>query len=278
VIANIAFHPGIFPINPVMNVAWSLSYEWFFYLSLPLGVMLLRVHKWQRWARCSFFFGCAALVLASNIAFPATFYFPLNSSRHSYVESVMFLCGLLIFEAIEARRIVQWSPRILDAMALLSGTTALVAGAIAGIVELRTTAPDPRVSEVEALLSAALFASYPIVIISALTLGTTVARMLSTRPIRWLGNMSFSFYLIHGLPLHGLGIIAARFLPNNLTGPRLWILFGVAFPFVFLLTAVCSGVLFLVVEKRFSLKDFTRSHPVPTDPASVPSRGAITAL
>jgi exopolysaccharide production protein ExoZ len=277
VIANIAFLPGIFPVMPVMNVAWSLSYEWFFYLSLPLVVLSLRLHKWQRWARCSFFFCSAVLFLGANIAFPATFYFPLNPGRESHIDAVMFVCGILIFEAIEARSAAHWKTGTFDAAAVLFGSAALLAGAITGITKMRIKAPDPRISEVEALLSAALFASYPIVVIGALSLGTRVRRALSMRPIRWLGNMSFSFYLIHGLPLHLFGMIAARFHAGSFTGPLLWTVFAGAFPVVFVVTATVSGVLFLAIEKRFSLTTFTRPHSVPADPASAVSTKASAA-
>ena len=30
--------PGLLPIKPIITVAWSLSYEWFFYLTLPYGL------------------------------------------------------------------------------------------------------------------------------------------------------------------------------------------------------------------------------------------------
>src|SRR5580704_7830585 len=31
--ANLAFLPGLFPIEPLFTVIWSLSYEWWFYVS-----------------------------------------------------------------------------------------------------------------------------------------------------------------------------------------------------------------------------------------------------
>jgi peptidoglycan/LPS O-acetylase OafA/YrhL len=36
---NVTFLPGLFPIQPIMNVAWSLSYECFFYLFLPIIIV-----------------------------------------------------------------------------------------------------------------------------------------------------------------------------------------------------------------------------------------------
>ncbi len=257
-LANVAFVPGIFPVRPVMNVAWSLSYEWFFYLLLPLLVIALGLCRWSRSARCSFFLGGAVLFLIANILFPAVFYFPDNPGRESHVEVVMFAGGILLYELVETRRMSKWNAAALDTAALLLGTGAVVAGAIAGIVKLSIAAPDPRISEVEALLSTALFIGYSTLVLSALAPHTITARALSFRPLRWLGNMSFSFYLIHGLPMHVLGIAAARLHAGSLSGPMLWIAFIAALPVAFLAAAIASTVLFLAVEKPLSLASSRR--------------------
>lgn len=260
VLANVAFLPGVFPVKPIMNVAWSLSYEWFFYLLLPLVVMAFGMCRWQRRTRCSFFLGGALLFLVANIVFPAAFYFPSNPGRESHVEAVMFAGGIVLYEIVEAQRMLRWNTAIVDAAAWILGGGAAIAGAIAGVVKLGIAAPDPRVSEVEALLSTALFIGYSALVLAALTPGTKTARALSARPVRWLGNMSFSFYLIHGLPLHVLGIAAARLHAGSLAGARLWIVFVAAIPFVFVITAATSAVLFLAVEKRLSLASSRRPH------------------
>jgi len=267
VIANVAFIPGIFPVKPVMNVAWSLSYEWFFYLTLPLLILALGLRRWTRGQRCSFFLGGAVLFLTANIIFPAKFYFPSNPGRESHVEAVMFIGGILLFELIEAETMLRWNKTVVDVAAVVLGGGAVLAGAISGIAKLRITAPDPQVAEIEALLSASLFIGYSMLVLGALTPGTRISAILSRRPIRWLGNMSFSFYLVHGLPLHALGIAAAHLHVGSLTPPMLWVVFAAAFPFVFLITAATSGVLFLAVEKRMSLAMPARKSVATPDPA-----------
>jgi peptidoglycan/LPS O-acetylase OafA/YrhL len=253
VLANVAFIPGIFPVKPIMNVAWSLSYEWFFYLLLPLVIMALGLCRWQRRTRCAFFLGGALLFLIANILFPATFYFPSNPGRETHVEAVMFAGGILLYELVEAQHLTKWKPAVLDAGAWILGAGGVLAGAASGIAKSVIAAPDARISEVEALLSASLFIGYSMLVLAALTPGTKTAQVLSARPIRWLGNMSFSFYLIHGLPLHVFGILAGRLHAGSLTGAGLWIAFVAALPFVFAATAAASAVLFLAVEKRLSL-------------------------
>jgi peptidoglycan/LPS O-acetylase OafA/YrhL len=66
--------------------------------------------------------------------------------------------------------------------------------------------------------------------------------------IRWFGNISYSYYLVHGLVLHMLltGFSAIR-LPQTLSSP--WFLLLAVFSF--LATALGGAVLFLAVEKPF---------------------------
>jgi peptidoglycan/LPS O-acetylase OafA/YrhL len=69
--------------------------------------------------------------------------------------------------------------------------------------------------------------------------------------IRWFGNMSYSYYLVHGLALHVVktGLEFAG-LPSRLdAGPlvALWL-------FSFAATVAAAATLFGVVEKRFSLR------------------------
>ena len=240
---------------PYMNnfALWSLSYEWFFYLLLPLVIMALGMCRWQRRTRCAFFLSGALLFLIANIAFPAVFYFPSNPGRETHVEAIMFAGGILLYELVETRRMTKWNAALLDGAAWVLGFGAIIAGAATGIAKNAIAAPDPRISEIEALLSAALFVGYSALVLAALTPGTKTAQILTARPIRWLGNMSFSFYLIHGLPLHAFGIIAGRLHAGALTGARLWTAFATALPFVFAATAATSAALFLAVEKRLSL-------------------------
>ncbi|HWF10354.1 MAG TPA: acyltransferase [Bryobacteraceae bacterium] len=274
VLANIAFIPGIFPVKPIMNVAWSLSYEWFFYLILPIVIMGLGLCRWQRKTRCAFFLSGALLFLIANIAFPAVFYFPGNPGRETHVEAIMFAAGILLYELVETQRMAKWNPAVVDAAAWIFGAAAIAVGAASGIAKNALTAPDARFAEIEAVLTASLFVGYFALVLAALVPGTRTARVLSARPIRWLGNMSFSFYLIHGLPLHIFGILAGRLHAGSLSGMSLWIAFAAALPFVFAGTAATSAVLFLAVEKRLSLAPHKPS--VKSD-RSAPSKG-LTAV
>ena len=44
-LANLLLLPGVFPIEPLITVAWSLSYEMFFYLVMPLIIAVLALRR-----------------------------------------------------------------------------------------------------------------------------------------------------------------------------------------------------------------------------------------
>jgi peptidoglycan/LPS O-acetylase OafA/YrhL len=54
ILQNALLLPGIFHIQPIITVAWSLSYELFYYLSLPVLVMMLGMRSWRSSRRSIF--------------------------------------------------------------------------------------------------------------------------------------------------------------------------------------------------------------------------------
>jgi peptidoglycan/LPS O-acetylase OafA/YrhL len=51
VLQNYLLLPGMFDIEPIITVAWSLSYEFFFYLSVPFIIYVLSLRNWTRASR-----------------------------------------------------------------------------------------------------------------------------------------------------------------------------------------------------------------------------------
>jgi exopolysaccharide production protein ExoZ len=68
--------------------------------------------------------------------------------------------------------------------------------------------------------------------------------------VRWLGNMSYSYYLLHGLALKACFIVLAKALPVSHYGS--W-LFWALLPLMFGLTLIPTALLFLAVERPLSL-------------------------
>jgi exopolysaccharide production protein ExoZ len=69
-------------------------------------------------------------------------------------------------------------------------------------------------------------------------------------PLRWLGNMSYSYYLIHGFVVRIGMVVLARLLP---LGMQDWV-FWVLMPILYVATLVTSSLLFILVEKPISLR------------------------
>lgn len=113
ILGNLLLLPGLFPIEPMIAVAWSLSYEMFYYLVIPVVIALLRLRGWPRGARMAAFLGVAILGIAYAFQFGG-----------GHVRLVMFVAGILLFETLESRMF----PRV-DAL----GLVALVIGM--GLIE-----------------------------------------------------------------------------------------------------------------------------------------------
>jgi peptidoglycan/LPS O-acetylase OafA/YrhL len=78
--------------------------------------------------------------------------------------------------------------------------------------------------------------------------GNPAAAAFAWTPLRWLGNMSYSYYLTHGVIVHGCMRVLARVWPGGLPGWAFW-----SAPFaIFPVTLGFAGVLFLFIEKPYS--------------------------
>ena len=68
---NIAFLPGLLPIEPLFAVNWSLSYEWWFYASATLMFSVLGLSALPKAGRIGLILGLAgALITLSALDLP----------------------------------------------------------------------------------------------------------------------------------------------------------------------------------------------------------------
>ncbi len=222
---NLALLPGIFPITPFITVAWSLSYEMFFYLAIPAMMLLLdlRARSAQWRIRLFFALGVAILVGCSLFGGP--------------VRLIMFITGILLHEALRSGKIVP--PR--DGIAVL----ALLAGVLVNAVPFALNSVGAGKLTIVAL-------SFFITCYSCFRgQSATLQRAFGWTPLRWLGNMSYSYYLVHGLTLKAAFVILAKLTPPAAHG---LLFLGGLLPLMFAVTLISSGVLFLLVERPLSLK------------------------
>lgn len=233
-VQNFLLLPGIFNINPMIMVAWSLSYEMFYYLIVPAAIAWLGLReRTSRW-RVAFF-----LIVAMATA--------LYCALHGgHVRLIMFLSGMLLHEAMAGD------------VAMAPGSGLGVAGLAGGLLaNLLPVAGDLGL----ALKTTVLFVSFLALCLACFRdPHVGLSRAFSWTPLRWLGNMSYSYYLLHGLVLkacfHALAVVA----PPGSGGLPAWVLWALL-PTLFAITLLPSAALFLAVERPFSLAPRPRRVP-----------------
>lgn len=233
---NLLLLPGLCALKPMITVAWSLSYEAGFYLALPLLMAGLRLRHWPPAAR-------VGLVLAGSAAWL------LRNAWYDTGKSrlLMFAAGLLLYEGVHHYQWLRRLPRGASALALAAFVVALLAfdwltPYANGLPANDLQAPGPA-----AVLT--LAAAYVLFVCVALG-DTALHRALAWTPLRYLGNMSYSYYLIHGVTLKGLHLLLAPWLAHtSISAAMVWLLL----PPAFVLTWLTATALFVCVEKPLSL-------------------------
>lgn len=232
VLENFLLLPGLFRIEPMITVAWSLSYEMFYYLAIPLTISLVRLRDRSARFRVWFFLGVAFTGAACFIA------------TGGPARLLMFIAGILLYEALRDGLIP--TPR--SSVALFS----LAAGLLATTIPLTGGAGILKVL--------ALFGAFFVLCYSCFRQPTSwLAQAFSQTSLRWLGNMSYSYYLLHGLTLKAIFTVLRAWMPQV---EYEWLYFVGAMPIIFILTLFPAATLYLAIERPFSLNS------APTRPAS----------
>jgi exopolysaccharide production protein ExoZ len=223
-LANFFLLPGLFPIGNMITQAWSLSYEIFFYLLIPLLIVATGMRAWRPLTRILLF-----LVIAAGF----TTYCCIQGG---HVRLIMFVAGIVLYEVIRYR-LFPAVPGIL-AVAATAGGLGLLLMPLTGATGF-------------SLKICGLFVCFFLLCHVCFTgPNALITQAMRWTPIRWLGNMSYSYYLVHGLALKAFFVALAVIIPTTVHSPALyWVLLPVAFA----VTLVPSVVLFLTVERPLSL-------------------------
>jgi peptidoglycan/LPS O-acetylase OafA/YrhL len=227
--------PGLFDIQPIITVAWSLSYEFFYYLLIPLLVWALRMRHWSSSFRLSFFIMLLLLY---------TFFSFFRNTPH--FQLVMFIAGILIYEITTFYSLSLNISPLVDYLALF---VLMIAFILTFVLTDSSGLIAFDASNGYAYRVIVLFVSFFLFVIVCFRSRGLLRNIFSWTPLRWLGNMSYSYYLIHGLTLKGINLCIIWFLASNKDSI---VVFWIALPICFSLTLVSSTALFLLVEKPFS--------------------------
>ncbi|MDB6024377.1 MAG: hypothetical protein JWM68_600 [Verrucomicrobiales bacterium] len=252
---NLFLLPGMFDIVPFITVAWSLSYELFFYLFIPVVVAVLSMRRWPGFRRAIFFItGTAVLTVYCWITV-----FP-------HLRLIMFVAGILLYETIQSLKLANRLSRQTELFLLFAIVGVFVINhflsnlSLLHIYEEGGTGKYWRI--VRQLL---LFITFFTLTWACFTSRGLFKTLFSFTPLRWLGNMSYSYYLVHGLALKGVLIVLrkAAFFGNST------VMFWMLLPIAMVVTLIISTLLFVLVEKRFSLVNPSREKTL-SPAASVP--------
>lgn len=234
---NFLLLPGLLPIEPMIIVAWSLSYEMFYYLAIPLIIAGFRLRERSAVWRTTFFLLAAGLISAYCAAYGG------------HIRLVMFIAGILLHEAID-HPFVPTPSSLIGSLALcigLAGTLLPLTGSAASVLKANI-----------------LFVAFFLVcLVCFRTPSGWLPRTFSWTPLRWLGNMSYSYYLLHGLALKTSFLALSKVSAGAHFGS--W-LFWALLPPLFLLTLVPTSALYLLIERPFSLSPRRASSRAPVPP------------
>lgn len=233
---NFLLIAGFTKRGSIVTVAWSLGYEMVYYLSIPLLIAAFRLRERDvRW-RVLFF----TTVLSLSAVYCTAFGGPLRL--------VMFIAGIYLHEALDRVR----------APANAFAIVALLAAAIATQLPLSAVAKTGMLFFAFFLLGLCCFGDPR----------GWLARAFSARPLRWLGNMSYSYYLLHGLALKAAFAALAQVDPPAAGGA---LFFWAWLAPMFALTLAPCAALFLLVERPQSLAP-RRPAPAAKTASVIPSR------
>lgn len=227
-LANYLLLPGILDIEPMIAVAWSLSYEMFFYLIMPVLFLVFPLRKFSAWMRISFW--CVFWV-GGFIAMPGHF------------RASMFIVGFMVYETSQMINRERGSAAL--TLCALAAFAAVLAFKVSIYFDLVTFTNAGIVSRVM------LFGACYLLCIAAFCKDGWLSRFFSQRYMRYFGNISYSFYLIHGLTLKAIFLVLGMILPSADYASFLW--FWLLFLPAFIAATAVSTCLFLLVERPFSL-------------------------
>jgi peptidoglycan/LPS O-acetylase OafA/YrhL len=155
---------------------------------------------------------------------------------------ISFVSGMILYEITASGRVRNRLGRF--------GELATVAAVLAAFVLFYAVHRPRAHSTINAFVPIMLLsAGFFLLSLYSFDFQGVLSRSFSWSPLRFLGNMSYSYYLIHGLTLQALAYGLKQFGMLRPSAAFIWAMLPIAFA----ATWIVSTLLFLGVEKRYSL-------------------------
>lgn len=204
-------------VKPYAVMTWSLFYEFAFYLSFPILFLMAKRNRSLR---------PTTLILVSALFILTMLQFDIG-----FIRFLMFFGGVTLAYSREPY-LIGVAQRLREKWVVLAYLASTLSFAYLPSYEYFT----PIFVVTAALL-----------VVKALYGNGWLNRMFSWRPLRYLGNVSFSFYLLHGL---GIDLVMDSY-PNLFVGFS-----GLSYLIVTMTASLATGVvfatlLFLIAEKPY---------------------------
>ena len=227
--ANLFLLPPLVPLPLIHFGSWSLTYEWVFYFTAAAGALLLRRRPLRRWAVAVWITAAAAFVCL-------------------YPRAVFFVTGVIVFtqRAWFLRR-TRWLR--FPALSLLAF---LIAWKLteANLAQLSDTLFD-WVRDGRWIAACVAFIASLHMFACACLNARGEFSLLKTRALQFLGNISYSFYLWHGLVMAAVKrVVNSHIVPAYGEGVG-FVVFALACSVVALPLAWTSWKVFEVATAKF---------------------------
>lgn len=223
--------PVLVPFDPMVDVTWSLSYEMFYYVLTPILIAVFSLRLRSTGWRVAFFVILALLYAGTFMVFGGK------------PRLLMFVAGILLYEVIKNTRV-----RAPGSLLTLTLCTLGLTGYV--------LAPGGKLGEL-VKVAVLCVAYFPLCYCCFANPGARLRRIFVWTPLRWFGNLSYSFYMIHALAMQAAILILTRVL--NPSADYGLLFFLAMMPVLFVSALVPALVLFLLVERPLSLKNTAQS-------------------
>ena len=221
----------------------------FIYAALPILVQTLGMREWKPKSRILFFLVIALLHIIYCLSI---------SGRR--LRMLLFISGIILYELMNSYKM--WKPLSTLQQSLATIGFIFVVLPIIYTFDIQCdilpaflgTVEDTRHYRVITLAATVWF----FLLVCFRSTKGILHRVLTWRPLMWVGNVSFSLFLAHSLVLNFFELFFKKIIPQQPTTP---LFFWSVMPIAYAMAFIAAMVLYVTVERPFSLKKMNKVQP-----------------